>query len=114
MDDATKCSMAARAYMARHRQISAATVEGSREDSWQATDTSTSSTSSILNDLVKRRHLRRTVTLAIYRKPRDRAAEAKNGVEIAYAAPSEGAVVWTDVAAIPAGCPKCHTGPTIH
>ena len=33
---------------------------------------------------------------------RDRAAEAENGVEIAYVVPSEGAVVWTDVMAIPA------------
>lgn len=33
---------------------------------------------------------------------RDRAAEAANGVEIAYVVPSEGAVVWTDVIAIPA------------
>ncbi|MVF14193.1 polyamine ABC transporter substrate-binding protein [Ketobacter sp. MCCC 1A13808] len=33
---------------------------------------------------------------------RDRAAEAKNGVHIAYTVPSEGAVVWTDVMAIPA------------
>ncbi len=33
---------------------------------------------------------------------RDRASEAKNGVTVAYAVPSEGAVVWTDVMAIPA------------
>jgi putrescine transport system substrate-binding protein len=33
---------------------------------------------------------------------RDRASEAKNGVNVAYAVPSEGAVVWTDVMAIPA------------
>jgi len=33
---------------------------------------------------------------------RDRAAEANNGVEVAYVVPSEGAVVWTDVMAIPA------------
>ena len=33
---------------------------------------------------------------------RDRAAEADNGVVIEYAVPSEGAVVWTDVMAIPA------------
>lgn len=32
---------------------------------------------------------------------RDRAAEAENGIEIAYAVPKEGAVVWTDVMAIP-------------
>jgi len=33
---------------------------------------------------------------------RDRANEAKNGVHVAYAVPREGAVVWTDVMAIPA------------
>jgi putrescine transport system substrate-binding protein len=32
---------------------------------------------------------------------RSRAAEANNGVEIAYAVPAEGAVVWADVFAIP-------------
>ncbi len=37
---------------------------------------------------------------------RDRAAEAKNGVEIVYLVPSEGAVVWTDVMAIPADAPN--------
>lgn len=37
---------------------------------------------------------------------RDRAAEAKNGVNIAYAVPSEGAVVWTDVMVIPADAPN--------
>jgi putrescine transport system substrate-binding protein len=33
---------------------------------------------------------------------RDRAASANNGVVVAYAVPREGAVVWTDVMAIPA------------
>lgn len=37
---------------------------------------------------------------------RDRANEAGNGVNVAYAAPSEGAVVWTDVFAIPADAPN--------
>lgn len=32
---------------------------------------------------------------------RDRATEAKNGVVVSYVAPAEGAVVWTDVMAIP-------------
>lgn len=37
---------------------------------------------------------------------RDRASEAANGVTIAYVAPAEGAVVWTDVMAIPADAPN--------
>jgi len=37
---------------------------------------------------------------------RDRAAEADNGVEVAYAVPSEGAVVWTDVMVIPKDAPN--------
>ncbi len=37
---------------------------------------------------------------------RDRAAEAENGVEIAYAAPSEGALMWFDQMAIPADAPN--------
>lgn len=37
---------------------------------------------------------------------RDRAAEANNGVEVAYFVPREGAVVWTDVMAIPADAPN--------
>ena len=36
---------------------------------------------------------------------RDRAAEAKNGVEIAYVAPDEGALMWFDQMAIPADAP---------
>ncbi|GGO83221.1 putrescine-binding periplasmic protein [Marinobacterium nitratireducens] len=37
---------------------------------------------------------------------RDRADEAGNGVEIAYLVPTEGAVVWTDVMAIPSDAPN--------
>lgn len=37
---------------------------------------------------------------------RDRANEAENGVNIVYAVPREGAVVWTDVMAIPADAPN--------
>jgi putrescine transport system substrate-binding protein len=37
---------------------------------------------------------------------RDRAAEAKNGVEIAYLVPKEGAVVWTDGMVIPKDAPN--------
>lgn len=37
---------------------------------------------------------------------RDRAAEAENGVNIVYLVPAEGAVVWTDVMAIPADAPN--------
>jgi putrescine transport system substrate-binding protein len=35
----------------------------------------------------------------------DRAEEAKNGVEVAYVIPKEGAVLWVDVMAIPADAP---------
>ena len=35
----------------------------------------------------------------------DRAAEADNGVEIAYAIPSEGALMWMDLMAIPKDAP---------
>ncbi|QFT94908.1 Putrescine-binding periplasmic protein precursor [Roseovarius sp. THAF9] len=37
---------------------------------------------------------------------RDRAAEADNGVDIAYNAPSEGAVMWFDMMAVPADAPN--------
>jgi len=36
---------------------------------------------------------------------RDRAAEAKNGVEVAYVTPDEGALMWFDQMAIPADAP---------
>ena len=36
---------------------------------------------------------------------RDRAAEAENGVEIAYVIPDEGALLWMDTLAIPADAP---------
>jgi len=37
---------------------------------------------------------------------RDRAAEADNGVEIAYNAPKEGALMWFDQMAVPADAPN--------
>ena len=37
---------------------------------------------------------------------RDRAAEAENGVEVAYNAPTEGALMWFDQMAIPADAPN--------
>jgi putrescine transport system substrate-binding protein len=37
---------------------------------------------------------------------RDRAAEANNGVEIAYLVPKEGAVVWNDVMVVPKDAPN--------
>ena len=37
---------------------------------------------------------------------RDRAAEADNGVEVAYNAPKEGALMWFDMMAIPADAPN--------
>jgi putrescine transport system substrate-binding protein len=43
---------------------------------------------------------------------RDRALEAKNGVNVAYAVPSEGAVVWTDVMVIPADAPNAESANT--
>jgi len=39
---------------------------------------------------------------------RDRAAEADNGVEIAYHAPTEGALMWFDEMAIPVDAPNPH------
>ena len=36
---------------------------------------------------------------------RNRAREAKNGVDIAYAIPKEGAMIWIDMMAIPADAP---------
>jgi putrescine transport system substrate-binding protein len=36
---------------------------------------------------------------------KNRAADAKNGVEIAYFIPEEGAMIWIDMMAIPAGAP---------
>ncbi|PCI39075.1 MAG: spermidine/putrescine ABC transporter substrate-binding protein PotF [Rhodospirillaceae bacterium] len=43
---------------------------------------------------------------------RDRAAEANNGVEIAYFAPSEGAQMWFDMMAIPADAPHADNAHT--
>jgi len=37
---------------------------------------------------------------------RDRAEEAERGVEVAYAIPQEGAVLWVDLMAIPADAPN--------
>lgn len=43
---------------------------------------------------------------------RDRAVEAKNGVHVEYVIPREGAVVWTDVMAIPADAPNVEAAHT--
>lgn len=43
---------------------------------------------------------------------RDRAAEAKNGVEINYVAPNEGALMWFDMMAIPADAPHADNAHT--
>ena len=43
---------------------------------------------------------------------RDRADEAENGVEIAYNAPSEGALMWFDQMAIPADAPNAEAAHT--
>lgn len=43
---------------------------------------------------------------------RDRAAEAKNGVEINYVVPNEGALMWFDMMAIPADAPHADNAHT--
>ncbi len=43
-----------------------------------------------------------------------RAAEAKNGVDIGYALPKEGAQMFFDNLAIPEGLPQCRRGPCLH
>ncbi len=104
MDDPTEVFVAARAYLGKDTSdFSAGAVK-------EATDLLASVRPSIkyfhssqyINDLANGDICVAHGYSGDILQARDRAAEAKNGVTVAYAVPSEGAVIWTDVMAIPA------------
>lgn len=104
MDDATEVFVAARAFKGQD------TAKFDKDAVQQAADTVTAvrphikyfHSSQYINDLANGDICVAHGYSGDMLQARDRAAEAKNGVNIAYAVPSEGAVVWTDVMAIPA------------
>lgn len=104
MDDATEVFVAARAFKGQD------TANFDKDAVQQAADTVTAvrphikyfHSSQYINDLANGDICVAHGYSGDMLQARDRAAEAKNGVNIAYAVPSEGAVVWTDVMAIPA------------
>lgn len=104
MDDATEVFVAARAYKGLD------TANFDKDAVQQAADTVTAvrphikyfHSSQYINDLANGDICVAHGYSGDMLQARDRAVEAKNGVNIAYAVPSEGAVVWTDVMAIPA------------
>lgn len=104
MDDATEVFAAARAYMGKDTaDFSGDSVKEAVETVGKVRDNiKYFHSSQYINDLANGDTCVAHGYSGDILQARDRAAEAKNGVEIAYVVPSEGAVVWTDVMAIPA------------
>ncbi len=107
MDDATEVFVAARAYLGED------TADFSKAALEKAAETVTAvrphvryfHSSQYINDLANGDICVAHGYSGDILQARDRATEAGNGVEVAYAVPSEGAVVWTDVMVIPADAP---------
>jgi putrescine transport system substrate-binding protein len=108
MDDPTEVFVAARAYLGKNTQDfstealneAAAVVKGVRPHIRYF------HSSQYINDLANGDICVAQGYSGDILQARDRAAEANNGVHVAYAVPSEGAVVWTDVMVIPADAPN--------
>lgn len=104
MDDATEVFVAARAYKGLD------TADFSKEAVQVAADTVQAvrpnikyfHSSQYINDLANGDICVAHGYSGDILQARDRAASAENGVQVAYVVPSEGAVIWTDVMAIPA------------
>ena len=104
MDDPTEVLVAARAYLGKDTaDFSSAAIQ-------EATDVVSAVRSNIkyfhssqyINDLANGDICVAHGYSGDILQARDRASEADNGVEVAYVVPTEGAVVWTDVMAMPA------------
>jgi len=108
MDDPTEVFVAARAYIGKN------TDDFSKQAISEAAEVVTAArphiryfhSSQYINDLANGDSCVAHGYSGDILQARDRAAEAKNGVNIAYAVPSEGAVVWTDVMVIPKDAPN--------
>ncbi|TPV58392.1 polyamine ABC transporter substrate-binding protein [Aestuariibacter sp. GS-14] len=108
MDDATEVFVAARAYLGKDTTdfSPAATEEAAKVVSNVREHIRYFHSSQYINDLANGDSCVAHGYSGDILQARDRAAEADNGVNIAYLVPSEGAVVWTDVMAIPADAPN--------
>ncbi len=104
MDDPTEVLVAARAYLGKDTAdfSSAAIKEAADVIAAVRSNIKYFHSSQYINDLANGDTCVAHGYSGDILQARDRAAEAGNGVEIAYVVPSEGAVVWTDVMAIPA------------
>lgn len=104
MDDATEVSVAARAYLGKDTTdfSSAAIKEATNLISAVRPHIKYFHSSQYINDLANGDICVAHGYSGDILQARTRAAEAKNGVEIAYVVPAEGAVVWTDAMVIPA------------
>lgn len=108
MDDPTEVLVAARAYLGKDTSDfsskaideAAATVKGVRDNIRYF------HSSQYINDLANGDICVAHGYSGDLLQARDRAAEVENGVNIVYAVPTEGAVLWTDVMAIPADAPN--------
>ncbi len=108
MDDATEVLVAARAYLGQPTDdfSNTAVAEAAAVVSQVRPQLRYFHSSQYINDLANGDTCVAQGYSGDILQARDRALEADNGVEIAYAVPSEGAVVWTDVMAIPADAPN--------
>lgn len=107
MDDATEVFVAARAYLGEDTtDFSKAALEKAAETIMAVRpNIRYFHSSQYINDLANGDICVAHGYSGDILQARDRAVEAGNGVEVAYAVPSEGAVVWTDVMVIPADAP---------
>lgn len=108
MDDATEVFVAARAYLGKPTDdFSAGAIEeAAKVVSKVRPNIRYFHSSQYINDLANGDICVAHGYSGDILQARDRASEAENGVNVAYAVPSEGAVVWTDVMAIPADAPN--------
>jgi len=108
MDDATEVFVAARAYLGKPTDdfSKSAVAEAAAVVSQVRPQLRYFHSSQYINDLANGDTCVAQGYSGDILQARDRASEAANGVEVAYAVPSEGAVVWTDVMAIPADAPN--------
>ena len=104
MDDATEVFVAARAYLGKDTADYSATAiaEAAQVISAVRPYIRYFHGSQYINDLANGDTCVAHGYSGDILQARDRASESENGVNIAYAVPAEGAVVWTDVMAIPA------------
>lgn len=108
MDDPTEVIIAARAFLGKDTSdySSEALAEAAAAINKVRPSIRYFSSSQYINDLANGDSCVAQGYSGDILQARDRARESKNGVEVVYLIPHEGAVVWTDVMAIPKDAPN--------